>query len=320
MSCDWSKIPLKELQSEAFGIRKRYFGEELTFSIPGTVSYQGPDSSCSAGRFPAISVTGRRCSLLCGHCKGKLLESMIPAENPEAFLQIAQRLISEGALGMLISGGANSEGEVPLEQFLPAIAALKEGHPELKIVVHTGLIRRETARGLKQAGVDQVLLDVIGDDETIREVYHLRKRVEDYEETLGMLKEMGLRLAPHIIIGHHFGEIRGEWRALEIVTRVGVETLVFVVFKPLDPRGNPLVKIPKPEETSRISAVARILNPRLPIRTGCIRPAHPWKPQMEVGFIDSGVNTLAFPLQGTIEHAKRIGLQIRFVNLCCSLV
>jgi hypothetical protein len=135
-----------------------------------------------------------------------------------------------------------------------------------------------------------------------------------------MLKEMGLRLAPHIIIGHHFGEIRGEWRALEIVTRVGVETLVFVVFKPLDPRGNPLVKIPKPEETSRISAVARILNPRLPIRTGCIRPAHPWKPQMEVGFIDSGVNTLAFPLQGTIEHAKRIGLQIRFVNLCCSLV
>ena len=76
-----------------------------------------------------------------------------------------------------------------------------------------------------------------------------------------MLKEMGHRLAPHIIIGHHFGEIRGEWKALEMVTRVGVETIVLVVLKPLPPIKTDQMKIPKPEETSRISAVARILNP-----------------------------------------------------------
>ena len=33
------QTPLIDLQSEAFAIRKAHFGNELTFSIPGTVSY-----------------------------------------------------------------------------------------------------------------------------------------------------------------------------------------------------------------------------------------------------------------------------------------
>lgn len=317
---DLRRIPLKTLQSEAFALRRRHFGDELTFAIPGTVSYQARDSTCQSARFPALSVTGRRCGLLCGHCKGKLLESMIPAEEPKGFLETAERLVAEGALGMLVSGGADLEGEVPLRRFLSAIGTLKERHPQIKVIVHTGLARRETAEELKQARVDQVLLDVIGDDETIREVYHLDKRVEDYEEALWTMKEVGLRLAPHIIIGHHFGEIRGEWRALEIVTRVAVETLVLVVLKALDPHGIPPFRVPKPDETSRIAAVARILNPTLPIRVGCIRPAHPSKPTMEVGFVKSGVNTIALPLQGTIDYARQLGFQIRFAEMCCSLV
>lgn len=317
---EWTKIPLENLQSEAFSLRRRHFGDELTFSIPGTVAYQSPGSTCYSTSFPALSVTGRRCSLLCGHCKGKLLESMIPAEDPKIFLETAERLVSEGALGMLVSGGADPDGTVPLRSFLPAIGTLKEKYPQFKVIVHTGLLHRETAKELKEVRVDQVLLDVIGDDETIREVYHLRKRVEDYEEALWLMKEVGLRLAPHIIIGHHFGEIKGEWRALEIVTRVGVETLVLVVMKTLDACQIPVIRAPTPEESSRIAAVARILNPTLPIRTGCIRPAHPSKPKTELGFIDSGVNTIAFPLQGTIDYAKKLGLRTRFVEMCCSLV
>jgi uncharacterized radical SAM superfamily protein len=148
----------------------------------------------------------------------------------------------------------------------------------------------------------------------------LNKRVEDYEETLRMLKEVGHRLAPHIIIGHHFGEIRGEWKALEMVTRIGVETIVLVIFKTLLPAGKNYFKVPKPEETSRISAVARILNPNIPIRMGCIRPAHPWKAEIEKGFLLSGVNTIAYPLQGTIDYAKEIGLKTKFIEMCCSLI
>jgi uncharacterized radical SAM superfamily protein len=312
--------PLKELQTETFRIRKIHFGNELTLSIPGTVSYHDNTLPFQKDRFAAISVTGSHCDLRCGHCQGKLLESMIPAEDPETFFQIADRLRLAGAHGVLVSGGADQNGEVPLKKFIPSIKVLKEKDPQFKVIVHTGLIRREIAKELKEAGADQILIDVIGDDETIREVYHLNKRVQDYEETLWMLKEMGHRLAPHIIIGHHFGEIRGEWRALEMVTRVGVETIVLVVFKTLLPIGKNHFRVPLSEETSRISAIARILNPKIPIRMGCIRPAHPSKAEMEKGFILSGVNTIAYPLQGTIDYAKEIGLKTKFIEMCCSLI
>ena len=314
------QLPLKDLQTEAYRVGRLHFGNELTFSIPGTVSYHDNNFPSQKNRFPAISVTGKHCDLRCGHCKGKLLESMIPAENPETFFQVVEGLRLKGAHGILVSGGANHHGEVPLRKFIPSIKELKEKNPQFKVIVHTGLIQREAARELKEAGIDQVLIDLIGDDDTIREVYHLNKRVEDYEETLWMLKELGHRLAPHIIIGHHFGELRGEWRALEIVTRVGVETIVLVIFKTLLPAGKNHFKVPETRDTSRISAIARILNPSTPIRMGCIRPTHPSKPEMEKGFIDSGVNTIAYPLQGTIEYAKEIGLKIRFVEMCCSLI
>jgi uncharacterized radical SAM superfamily protein len=314
------QTPLADLQSEAFRLRKANFRNELTFSIPGTVSYHDDTVPLQKDRFAAISVTGGRCDLRCAHCKGKLLESMIPAEDPKSFSEAVGRLRLNGAHGILVSGGADRNGEVPLEEFIPTIKTLKENDPQFRVIVHTGLIGRETAKKLRAAGVDQILIDVIGDEDTIREVYHLSKRVEDYEETLWMLKEMGHRLAPHIIIGHHFGEIRGEWRALEIVTRVAVETIVLVVLKNLQPDGESLFKVPNPEEVSKISAIARILNPGIPLRMGCIRPAHPRKGAMEKGAIDSGINTIAYPLQGTIDYAKEIGLDTKFIEMCCSLI
>ena len=314
------QFPLADLQSEAFRLRRTHFGNGLTFSIPGTVSYHDDTIPLQKDRFAAISVTGGRCDLRCAHCKGKLLESMIPAVDPEAFFEAIGRLRLNGAHGVLVSGGADRNGEVPLEKFIPSIKTLKETDPQFKVIVHTGLIRRETAKQLREAAVDQILIDVIGDEDTIREVYHLNKRVEDYEETLWMLKEMGHHLAPHIIIGHHFGEIRGEWRALEMVTRVAVETIVLVILKNLQPGRENLFKVPTVEEISKISAIARILNPGIPLRMGCIRPAHPWKAAMEKGAIDSGINTIAYPLQGTIDYAKEIGLDTKFIEMCCSLV
>ncbi len=313
------QLPLAELQSEAFRIRKKQFGNQLTFSIPGIVPYHDSTFPIQKDRFAAISVTGGHCDLRCAHCKGRLLESMIPTERPETFVRITDRLRLNGAHGILVSGGADRDGEVPLERFIPSIKTLKENDPRFKVIVHTGLIRKEIANALKEADIDQVLIDIIGDDDTIREVYHLNKKVKDYEETLWMLKQMGHRLAPHIIIGHHFGEIRGEWKALELVTRIGVETMVLVIFKTLNALEKNHFKVPNPEETTKICAIARILNPDIPIRLGCIRPAHPWKAAMERGAIDSGINTIAYPLQGTIDYAREIGLDTKFIEMCCSL-
>ncbi len=103
------QLPLKDLQSEAFRIRKNRFGNELTFSIPGTVSYHDDTHPFQKDRFAAISVTGGHCDLRCAHCKGKLLESMIPAADLETFSDAVDQLRLKGAHGILVSGGANFE-------------------------------------------------------------------------------------------------------------------------------------------------------------------------------------------------------------------
>jgi hypothetical protein len=135
------ETPLEELQPEAFRIRKAHFGNELTFSIPGTVSYHDDTLPFQKNRFAAISVTGSHCDLRCGHCQGKLLESMIPAKDSGTFSQVANQLRLNGAYGILVSGGANQNGEVPLEKFIPSIREIKKKDPKFKVIVHTGLIR-----------------------------------------------------------------------------------------------------------------------------------------------------------------------------------
>jgi lipoyl synthase len=309
-----------ELETEAFRLRTLHFGMELTFAVPETLSYNDVSTLLEPNRFPAISVTGRECALRCGHCKGALLGSMIPAQTPELLGQTLARLRSIGALGALVSGGADHDGKVPLRPFMSAIRAAKAAAPDFKIICHTGLVPQDLAEEMKDAGVDQVLLDIIGDDETIRTVYHLDKHAEEYGNTLRMLKEVGLRVAPHVIIGHHYGHMRGEWKALEMITAVGVDTIVLVVFKPLFPASAIEVILPEPGHAAKIAAAARILNPETPVRMGCIRPSHRSKAEMERRFIDSGVNTVAYPLQATIEYANGIGLEIKFVGMCCSLI
>ncbi len=86
------------------------------------------------------------------------------------------------------------------------------------------------------------------------------------------------------------------------------------------PQGENHLKVPNLDEISKISAIARILNPGIPIRIGCVRPAHPWKAAMRKGAIDSGINTIAYPLQGTMDYAKEIGLNTKFIEMCCSLI
>ena len=135
-------------------------GKKITFFLPGMFSLNGV-----TGKYPAISITGNQCSLNCEHCRGTLLTSMLPAETPE---QLVGRCLSQrdkGAFGVLISGGCDRMGRLPWKRFFPAIEKIKK-ETDLFISVHSGIVDAATARDIKNAGVDQALLDIIGDDET----------------------------------------------------------------------------------------------------------------------------------------------------------
>lgn len=309
--------PTEALLQQAWAVRAAHFPATLQVAAPGAKHYDMGGFCNHAGSFLHVSVTGRACALQCEHCTGRLLESMAPATTPEALRALGLAARARGALGCLVSGGADREGRVPLLPFVGALRALREAG--LRVIVHCGLVDRETATALKEAGVEQVLLDIIGDADTCREIYHLDKGPEDYRRALALLKETGLSTAPHVVVGLHRGQVRGEYRALADIAAVGVDRLVLVLLSPL-PR-TPLAETapPAPEEAARVMAVARLLNPGTPLALGCARPAGPAKATLERLAIDAGVNAIAYPLAETISYAEARGLDVRFHELCCSL-
>ena len=128
----------------------------------------------------------------------------------------------------------------------------------MKVIVHSGLVSPELAAGLAASGVDGVMLDVIGADETLRDVYHLDLTVADVDRSLRLLSEAGLRIIPHIVLGLHYGRFLGEHRALEMVTRYPVSTLILVVLVPLV--GTPMAHVPPPpvDQVAEFFATARL--------------------------------------------------------------
>lgn len=266
----------------------------------------------------SVSITGKSCALLCAHCSGRMLAGMTPATSPEELLALAGRLRDKGAHGLLISGGCDREGRVPIDNFLQAIADIKS--MGLQVIVHSGLISGTQANKFKEAGIDQVLLDVIGDRDTIQQVYHLNKTPGDYYRCLEELLGAGLDVAPHIVIGLHYGQIRGEYAALHEIARIGVQRLVLVALRTLP--GTPMAGLQTVNyrEIARLAAEARLSCPQTHISFGCARPFGNEKVLLEQSLIDAGINAMAYPEEACIAYARTKGLAYSFVEKCCSCV
>ncbi|MDO8674031.1 MAG: radical SAM protein, partial [Dehalococcoidia bacterium] len=216
-----------------FAIRQRHFAGDMLFYAPGLKRYETEEFvPQNLHSFVPLSITGSQCALQCDHCEGKLLESMRAVEGPQDLLDLCARLAGQGMKGVLISGGCDSSGKVPLERFAAALAQVKREFG-LKVLVHSGLLDAESVAMLSGIGVDGVMLDIIGAAQTIRSVYHLEADVYSYERSLGLLAQHGIPAMPHIVLGLHFGQIMGEDRALEMIARYPAAALVLVVITPL---------------------------------------------------------------------------------------
>jgi len=309
---------LEDLLSEGWKIRNENFPPLLTVSTPSAKTYISDHHRNRRNSFVNISVTGKACALNCEHCQKNLLQSMVPVTSGDELKILGKKLVAKKCEGMLISGGATSNGEVPLDNYFDAIHYLKE--LGLKVLVHTGLATRETARKLKEAGADQALLDVIGARETIQRVYHMDREPSDFFASMEALADAGLDVIPHIIVGLDFGRIVGEYEALEMVTRIKPNTIVIVVLSPL--MGTPMENVipAGAEDVGRITAVSRIANPQAYLTMGCARPPGTSKELMERYAVKAGITGIAYPIDQTIEYAKGQDLEVIFKDTCCSLL
>jgi uncharacterized radical SAM superfamily protein len=303
-------------------ISKGRFGcrpKRIRFYAPSFMYYRTSHYSSSPNDFPTISVTADSCALNCAHCGGKVLETMYPATTPEKLLELCKRLKLRGAQGCLISGGCLPDGSVPLGDFIETIGRIKR-ELGLTVLVHTGVTDFLMARALKESGVDSALIDVIGSDDTIRSVCRISATVQDYARSLKALNEAEINFVPHVIVGLHYGKLRGELQALEMISRFKPSALVIIAFMPI--RDTPMqdVQPSKPIDITRVLLAARLMFPETPLVLGCMRPKGEHRKETDVLAIRVGVDAIAFPAEEAIEFAEDQRHNVSFSSLCCSQV
>lgn len=292
----------------------------INFYTPTFKAYATSElAGCGKSAWPAVSITGGECKLACDHCKAKILEPMIPARTPEALWQVVNDQIDQGAQGMLLTGGSNHRDEVEYDEFYPTIRRIKDTFPAFKIAMHTALVDRDIALRMEASGIDVAMMDVIGAQDTVAQVYHLKRSVDDFERSLEHLTQTALKVVPHIVIGLHYGRLLGEWNALEMIQRHQPDALVLVVVMPFyAPASRPFVT-PDPHQVGRFFMDARAALPDIPLLLGCARPPGRAKMQIDAYAVMAGLNGIAHPADGMVELATRLEREVRVTPTCCSI-
>ncbi len=292
----------------------------IRFSTPTFKEYETSElKGCGKNSFPAFSITAAACGLNCDHCQKKILEPMIPATNPEMLdAKVRQLIDSQGLNGFLLSGGSNKRNEINYMRYLPVVEQLKRDYPDMRIAVHSALMKEDQAKAMESAGVDTVMMDVIGANETIEEVYKLKRPVEDFEETLAALCATSMEVTPHIVVGLHYGRILGEANALDMVSRYPVTALVLVVIMPFYAKPGTF-ETPATRDVGEIFYEARQRLPEQQVLLGCARPPGMHKRVTDAYAIMAGLDGIAFPAEGAVSVAHSIGRPFEQAHSCCSI-
>ena len=292
----------------------------IRFSTPTFRSYATDElKGCAKNSFPAFSVTAGACALDCDHCQARILEPMIAATSPEMLeRKVRDLVLLQDLRGFLLSGGSNRRNEIKYERYYPVIERLKRDFPYLRIAIHSALLDAPRARLMESAGVDTAMMDVIGADETIRDVYHLDRPVADFETTLAALTLTRMEVVPHVVVGLHYGRILGEANAIEICARHPITALVLVVVMPFYARPGTFAT-PATGDIGRIFAAARARLPGRPINLGCARPAGMHRRVTDAYAIMAGLDGIAYPADGAVAVSRAIGRPFEQAHACCAI-
>ncbi len=284
----------------AFARRLELFGSDILF-------FNEP--------FTPVSLTGTRCALSCKHCNSHYLHHMLDGSGGKLETEAA-KLADRGAQGILLSGGSAADGSVPTYEQSDVVQKLKRD-TKLKISAHTGIVNVSQAQMLSEY-LDMALVDVPGDDETIHDILGIEACVQDYEESLRYLSTLGIPLAPHIIVGLHNGQLKGEFKALEMVKKFNPVTVVIVVFIPTKGTTMESVSPPKIEDVVKVITTAREMF-YMPLSLSCVRPGGRYRSLLDKYAILAGIDRIAVPSRSASVTARELGLNIiEIPKMCCS--
>lgn len=256
----------------------------------------------------SISVTGAFCALKCAHCGGHYLSKMTNLSSLKKPEDIKGN-------SCLISGGCDFAGRVQIVPHLEILRRLKGNH---RYNFHTGLLSETEIKALAPLA-DVVSFDFLGDTKTIFETLKLKKTVADYAKCYQVLRKYCTHVAPHICIGLHGGKINGEYEAVKILKKLGLEQLVFIVLIPTSGTEYSNVEPPILEEVIEFLVWARKELPNIPLTLGCMRPGGKYRSKLDLAAIECGINGIVQPTRTALERAEELGLIIQENKECCVL-
>ena len=303
-----SKFELDDFFKLSKKITKENFNDILKIYIPNK-------------RFPAISITGSECALNCEHCNKKYLYGMKDLRNNKDLKDFLYTHYENKGVGVLISGGCDPDGSVPLLDFIDTIKDIKK-NTKLIINAHTGLLSEETAEALADAGVDIISFDVTMDRNVIREIYHLNKDIDDYKAALELLKKYNLNVVPHICVGLYFGRLHEELATLQYLKESGLKPSLIVIIALIPPKEKSVIFIePTPIEIAKVIAIVRFLFPQTEISLGCMRPKAGIKIEVEKYALKAGITRIELPSKKTLKWLKNNNpeIQFNFFSACCAI-
>ena len=225
--------------------------------------------------------------------------------------------------GILISGGFDSLGRLPLdERILPELKEVKNKYGrEIKVFMHLGFTDRQTAESLCECGIDGVLVNIFSDKHAIEEIYNLKGCGPDmFYRNARLLKEFGLRVSPHLIIGLGAAGLSGEYHSVKEIAEAGADSCVFVIAKNTSGKDKPMLPEVKSLDVVKLFEYAKSIMPDIPVVLGCARPHGQEFEKMEIELLKLGIDVIAFPSERTLDYAKDNNYSFHFEEQCCAFL
>lgn len=182
-------------------------------------------------KYKPVSLTGNQCALNCRFCNRKYLENMVHV-NPSNFTRVIKELYEYGVRGVLLSGGFNRDGVLPIENYIDELRVVKR---ELGLITsaHLGLnTNRDLLLELKEV-IDVVDYEFSLSSFIVNEIRGFQFKPERYIEALTRMLETGLHVVPHIYVWHPGLDRELLTRETSVLSDLGIEEVTLLVY--IDP-------------------------------------------------------------------------------------
>lgn len=246
----------------------------------------------------SVSLTGTACQLKCDHCFGHYLKAMV---TPKEALQ-------SDANSMLISGGFNQKGQIPLYENREILLELKSKNKKLN--VHPGFLRDKDIDLLKELNA-VISFDFTQDERVIDDIYHLSVSPKDYEKQYWQLLHNGLSVVPHVCLG--LGEVDADKKTLEKIAELNPPKTVLLIFRPT--RETPLYN----KATIEIKTLEKLWqqfreNYFGQVILGCMRPGGSYREKVDKLALELGFDGIVKPTPTIQKKFKNM----QIIDECCA--